>query len=71
MTRGVPAVTVTLLGGVAVRRDGTTVRMASTRPIALLAYLVVHAAALQRRDHLAAVFWPDTPDAQARTNLRR
>ena len=66
-----PAVDVTLLGGIAVRRDGTQVGATSTRAVALLAYLAVHAPAPQPRQHLAALFWPDTPEAQARTNLRR
>jgi DNA-binding SARP family transcriptional activator len=37
----------------------------------LLAYLLVHRRAPQRREHLAGLFWPDSPEAQARTNLRR
>lgn len=37
---------------------------------ALLAYLLLHRAAPVPRARLAALFWPDTTDAQARTNLR-
>lgn len=37
---------------------------------ALLAYLLLHRAAPVPRARLAALFWPDTSDAQARTNLR-
>ena len=38
---------------------------------ALLAYLVLHRAAPQSRQQLAFLLWPDTTDAQARTNLRQ
>src|SRR4051794_41440250 len=53
--------------------DGATgaVRTRSARAAALVAYLVLHAGAPQSRQHLAAVFWPDSSDAQALTNLRR
>jgi predicted ATPase/DNA-binding SARP family transcriptional activator len=37
----------------------------------LLAYLILHRAAPQLRQHLAFLFWPDTSEAQARTNLRQ
>jgi DNA-binding SARP family transcriptional activator len=43
----------------------------SSRSFALLAYLILHAGIPQPRRHLAAVFWPDSNEAQARTNLRR
>ncbi len=46
-------------------------RSPSPRSIALLAYLVLHAEVAQSRQHLAGVFWPDSGEAQARTNLRR
>lgn len=36
----------------------------------LLAYLVLHKDFPQSRSHLAFIFWPDTDEAQARTNLR-
>ncbi len=38
---------------------------------ALLAYLLLHRDAPQPRHHLAFLFWPDTTDAQAHTNLRQ
>jgi predicted ATPase/DNA-binding SARP family transcriptional activator len=38
---------------------------------ALLAYLVLHRAAPQSRQRLAFLLWPETTDAQARTNLRQ
>ncbi len=46
-------------------------RALSTRSLDLLAYLVLHAGTPQSRQHLAFVFWPDSNEAQARTNLRR
>jgi predicted ATPase/DNA-binding SARP family transcriptional activator len=38
---------------------------------ALLAYLVLHRDTPQSRQQLAFLLWPDTSDAQARTNLRQ
>jgi DNA-binding SARP family transcriptional activator len=37
---------------------------------ALLAYLILHRDARPARRHLAFLFWPDTNEAQALTNLR-
>jgi DNA-binding SARP family transcriptional activator len=37
----------------------------------LLAYLVLHRDVPQQRQHLAFLFWPDAPEAQARNNLRQ
>jgi len=37
---------------------------------ALFGYLLLHRTAPQARDHLAFLFWPDTNEAQALTNLR-
>src|SRR4051795_10855043 len=66
---GVP---ISLLRGRAIVDGGTgAVRTRSARAAALVAYLVLHAGAPQSRQHLAAVFWPDSSDAQALTNLRR
>jgi predicted ATPase/DNA-binding SARP family transcriptional activator len=42
----------------------------TSRLQALLAYLVLHRDAPQSRKHLAFLFWPDTSEAQAFTNLR-
>jgi predicted ATPase/DNA-binding SARP family transcriptional activator len=36
----------------------------------LLAWLLLHPDAPQSRQHLAFLFWPDSPESQARTNLR-
>ena len=46
-------------------------RLLSSRQLDLLAYLVLRAGVPQARQHLAFVFWPDSNEAQARTNLRR
>jgi DNA-binding SARP family transcriptional activator len=42
----------------------------SARAGSLLAYLLVHRDAPQPRRHLAFLLWPDSSEAQARTNLR-
>ena len=63
---------VTLLGGQAITEDGTgSVRMRSSRTVALIAFLAVHAGSPQARQRIAGLFWPDSTDAQALTNLRR
>jgi DNA-binding SARP family transcriptional activator len=49
--------------------DGQPVHLASAKAIALLAYLSVHDRP-QRRDHLLALLWPESGEAQARKNLR-
>src|SRR5512136_3130583 len=45
-------------------------RLQSERLQALLAYLVLHRDQPLARQQLAVTFWPDTTEAQARTNLR-
>lgn len=44
--------------------------LGSARAESLLAYLLLHRAAPQPRHHLAFLLWPDSTEAQARTNLR-
>ncbi|GIV76857.1 MAG: hypothetical protein KatS3mg050_1251 [Litorilinea sp.] len=51
-------------------RHGQQLLAESERLQALLAYLVLHSRAPQPRQHVAFLFWPDTQEAQARTNLR-
>ncbi len=65
------SVTVTLLGGLAVRRRGAAVAAPPSRALELLAYLAVHADSSHPRSQLATLLWPDSPEAQGRTNLRR
>ncbi len=43
----------------------------SPRLQSLLAYLLIHRAAPQTRQQIAFLFWPETSDAQAQTNLRQ
>jgi DNA-binding SARP family transcriptional activator/tetratricopeptide (TPR) repeat protein len=62
---------VTLLGEQYVAGSTATNLARSSRSIALLAFLAVHADAPQTRQRLAAIFWPDSTERQARTNLRR
>jgi DNA-binding SARP family transcriptional activator len=63
---------VRLLGGFQVELDGEAVYAFKTdKARALLAYLVVESARPHRRETLAALLWPDRPDAVARANLRQ
>ena len=48
-----------------------SVRTRSSRAVALVAFLVAHAGSPQPRQRIAGLFWPDSTDAQALTNLRR
>lgn len=48
-----------------------TVRTRSARTIALVAFLAVHAGMPQTRQRIAGLFWPESADPQALTNLRR
>jgi DNA-binding SARP family transcriptional activator len=67
-----PTVRIQLFGGFDLSCDGTSLAGAiSERLQSLLAYLLLHRDAAQSRQHLAFLFWPDSPDSQARTNLRR
>jgi DNA-binding SARP family transcriptional activator/tetratricopeptide (TPR) repeat protein len=62
---------VSLLGEQAITEDGTIVRACSSRAIALVAFLAAHDGAPQSRHWIAGMFWPESTDAQALTNLRR
>ncbi len=63
---------VALLGEQAITDSATgTVLTRSPRSVALVAFLVAHAGLPQPRQHIAELFWPDSTDAQALTNLRR
>jgi DNA-binding SARP family transcriptional activator/tetratricopeptide (TPR) repeat protein len=63
---------VSLLGEqtIADARTGV-VRLRSSRTIALLGFVAAHAGSPQTRQRIAGLFWPDSTDAQALTNLRR
>jgi predicted ATPase/DNA-binding SARP family transcriptional activator len=61
-----------LLGGLRLNyRDRVITAVNTNRMQALLAYLALHTGVLQSREHLAFLFWPDSTEAQARTNLRQ
>lgn len=47
------------------------VRTRSSRTVVLVAFLALHAGSPQARQRIAGLFWPDSADAQALTNLRR
>jgi DNA-binding SARP family transcriptional activator len=59
-----------LFGGFELRLDGRPARLDSARAESLLAYLVLHRDAPVPRQRLAFLLWPDSAEAQARTNLR-
>jgi DNA-binding SARP family transcriptional activator len=62
---------INLLGGFQLFYDEKPVELAhSSRLQALLAYIILHRSAPIVREHLAFLFWPDTSESQARTNLR-
>ena len=62
---------VSLLGEQYVEGSPATNPSRSSRSVALIGFLAVHADAPQPRQLLAATFWPDSTERQARTNLRR
>jgi DNA-binding SARP family transcriptional activator/tetratricopeptide (TPR) repeat protein len=63
---------VSLLGDQTITDDRTgSVRTRSSRTVALVGFLVAHAGSSQMRQRIAGLFWPDSTDAQALTNLRR
>ncbi|MBW7881023.1 MAG: AAA family ATPase [Caldilineaceae bacterium] len=67
-----PTLYVQLLGDFGLTYDddrGVTVNQA--RQQALIAYLLLHRGTPQSRQRVAFLFWPDTSEAQAQTNLRQ
>src|SRR5215475_7802582 len=61
-----------LLGAFELRRgDGQHVQIATKKAMALLAYLAVHCGQPQQRAKLAALFWEESPEEQARESLRQ
>ncbi len=65
-------VEIRILGEQRVAAGGETVpAFRAPRVMALLGYLVLHRGEPQPRHHIAGVFWPDSTEMQARTNLRR
>jgi DNA-binding SARP family transcriptional activator len=61
-----------LLSDLGIFRDAEVViGVDKPRLQSLLAYLLLHRDAPQPRSHLAYLFWPDSTEGQARTNLRK
>ncbi|HET9494746.1 MAG TPA: AAA family ATPase [Chloroflexia bacterium] len=66
-----PSLRVQLLGDFLVLHGDSPVTAINTpRLQSLLAYLVLHRAAPQSRNHIAFLFWPDSSEVQAQSNLR-
>jgi DNA-binding SARP family transcriptional activator len=59
-----------LFGRFALEYAGAPVTLTSQRMQALLAYLALHRAEPQSRQHLSFLLWPDSTESQAHTNLR-
>ncbi len=63
---------INLLGGFRLFCDDTLITSLNTpRLQSLVTYLVLHRDLPQPRQHLAFLLWPDSTEAQARTNLRK
>ncbi|MFN8517227.1 MAG: AAA family ATPase, partial [Chloroflexia bacterium] len=66
-----PALRIRLFGALELRVDGVALPpLESGRAESLLAHLLLHRETPQARQHLAFLLWPDSTEAQARTNLR-
>ncbi|UCF60949.1 MAG: hypothetical protein JSV37_14505, partial [Anaerolineaceae bacterium] len=59
-----------LLGEFDVRVDGQPVEIPSRPAQSLLAYLILNPETKHRREKLAGLLWPDSEEANARSNLR-
>jgi DNA-binding SARP family transcriptional activator len=71
-TTPVRTLCVRLLGGFSLTYGEEPVDGVNTARLqSLLAYLVLHRDSAHLRQHLAFLFWPDSSEAQARTNLRQ
>lgn len=72
MSSASPSLEIKLLGGLHVTVAGADAPgFHQPRLQALLAYLLIHRHAPRLRQELAFLFWPDSGEAQARTNLRK
>ena len=66
-----PALQIRILGNLELRSgEAPLPPLESARAVSLLGYLLVHREAAQPRQRLAFLLWPDSTEAQARTNLR-
>jgi predicted ATPase/DNA-binding SARP family transcriptional activator len=67
-----PTLQIHVLGDFRIIYDGEPVTSVNQMRLqSLLAYLLLHRDAPQSRQQLAFLFWPDTSERQARTNLRQ
>ena len=67
-----PPIRLELLGTLRITcGDSPVASVYTARMQSVLAYLVLHAEAPQSREHLAYLLWPESEEAQARTNLRQ
>ncbi len=67
-----PRLVINLLGSFQVELDDRPVTaFATEKARALLVYLAVESFQPHRREHLAALLWPDQPEERARHNLRQ
>ena len=70
-THAAPVLSIRLLGSFRLDYQEQALNTINTdRLQSLLAYLLIHRDAPVPRQHLAFLFWPDSSEAQARTNLR-
>jgi predicted ATPase/DNA-binding SARP family transcriptional activator len=70
-TYATPILSIHLLGSFLLDYQGQALNTINTERLqSLLAYLLLHRDAPVPRQHLAFLFWPDSSEAQARTNLR-
>jgi DNA-binding SARP family transcriptional activator len=68
---GAPTLAIRLFGALDLRLgEAALPPLDSARAESLLAYLLLHREAPQARQRLAFLLWPDSTEAQARTNLR-
>ena len=59
-----------LLGQFELRRDIEPIEIPSRPTQSLLAYLILSAGKMHRREKLAGLLWPDVSESNARSNLR-
>jgi DNA-binding SARP family transcriptional activator len=65
------ALDIRLLGGLRFECNGSVVELPPVRVRGLVAYLLLHRGVPQSRARIAYLLWPDSDEAQARTNLRK
>jgi DNA-binding SARP family transcriptional activator len=59
-----------LLGSFEIKCRDEIINISSRPAQSLFAYLILNSSIFHRREKLAAMLWPDTPDINARENLR-